>query len=1276
LLKITFLFLLVICLFITNTYNEPVYAQSVVPLYEENFINDEAEGWDFSEGWVLDSEELIGGGAGWAYYGMGAWGDGFHILEFDLTALSPEGVLHVGVHHSDVGRYLIGVDQVDEEALVVFLEKQYWEGGLKRLATWDSREETQATNKAAYGRNCSYYVSVEFGDGNFTVFLNSECEQLFLPDPILTAFDNQPLPPGAISFETLEETDYVMIDNVVLYGPQNQPQKDIIEFGECPEGELLYAENFDKSEILGWEWEDGWRLEDGSLRGEGHFFANYTQKAWYDLTLILRFFPIEGRNGIHINTRVSELGRYFLGINQEGIHLKKQLGWGRGEEFIDLTYQSTPIEWKTWHTLRFSVLDDVIIISVDGEEQLAFQDTEPLPAGGISLETLDESVVLVDELWVCGQADESPIIPPPDIDLPDLSIDDVRVESYDPVNRVMELSIFLVNYGNSPWGTANLVIKNRAGGGILIDKVLKAVDPRSDYIVSVEVDIPEAWLGRDTRFEVIVDPNNLIVEENEDNNVFITENINFQDAEFEDTEVVSAENEDAEFQDGDPGFHFQDLLLIGGAIIGSTVLFIAGRALILKIKSSLKSGKGEELTEMVGDEPEGHLKPRMREEPPETIEDEMESADEPAEIEEPSEMTGEVPDIPTDHDMDWGDFLRDDKRGYKKRSGRGVGVPKRDRGKREIIREYNKGPEAVRDVPEPDIGWEEAEMGVDELPAGVVDKKQAPRFLQAKAYDNSDPQIPKKLTKVFLADCEHLLKVWIGEIREGAIVAPEPIKLDKLPDAISWDLQIYFWEPHHAPEVQVGNLTLYKEPQPGEPDPTCQFTFLTRKDRGDFQGRLAVVYKNNVLQMLFLEGKVLSDLNQALDEDKIRLQWVEVKGLNNLDFLQKFDMVMFNESASGVGSGLTFFGGKAGLSRACGLEHFIKDMTKSLTELCSPDSTSLEDQSSDLVMLARQGRRLYNTIQEQLGGNDISPINLRSITRLQLVSEIRDVFPLELVYVYPTPKPNAGLCTKFQQAILEGKCEDCEGLDEDDIVDVVCPLGFLGMRCVIERHMIKPLRLTKSLLDGNKYQILVGLTAGGKKLSPFNSSLAAASIRVKQKSKQKLYEALQDLFPQGFEFAANWDDWREKVKKKPSTLLLVPHTEEERTIPCLEIGETKLANIEINKSILGESEEGSRPLVLLLGCVTGLPEEPYQGFALSFSKAGAAITVITLSQIHESRAVQLAEILLKQCYQSAKDHQTFSEAMLLARRTAMAKGYPEVLTLVADGDADWVLVER
>ena len=59
-----------------------------------------------------------------------------------------------------------------------------------------------------------------------------------------------------------------------------------------------------------------------------------------------------------------------------------------------------------------------------------------------------------------------------------------------------------------------------------------------------------------------------------------------------------------------------------------------------------------------------------------------------------------------------------------------------------------------------------------------------------------------------------------------------------------------------------------------------------------------------------------------------------------------------------------------------------------------------------------------------------------------------------------------------------------EGLSDEQAAKVVCPLGFLGMRCIIERHAILPLQKTDAILQGKDYALRVGLTVGGKKINP------------------------------------------------------------------------------------------------------------------------------------------------------------------------------------------------
>jgi hypothetical protein len=354
------------------------------------------------------------------------------------------------------------------------------------------------------------------------------------------------------------------------------------------------------------------------------------------------------------------------------------------------------------------------------------------------------------------------------------------------------------------------------------------------------------------------------------------------------------------------------------------------------------------------------------------------------------------------------------------------------------------------------------------------------------------------------------------------------------------------------------------------------------------------------------------------------------------------------------------------------LEQGIQDLVAALREAGAPGKPSLAARKDSLLILANLGNLLYATILEQLGAGNEALFHLRDVQRLQLVSAVRDVFPLELVYVYPPPNPDAELCPNAQQAIQMGMCTVCEGLDEEAGAKVLCPAGFLGLRSIIERHAIQPLQQTEAVLQGSDFLLRVGLTAGNKTIDPLKSSLCAASAAVTGANKKKLTASLKALFPNTFDFADTWVDWKSKIKDQ-TILVLIPHHFTDRGIPTLEIGSSKLWKTGINASVVGASKE-VRPLVLLIGCETAVSDAPYQGFAAAFSQAGAAITVMTLSPIHESHAIPLTEILVNQLSQSAQVQATFSEALLQARRTAMAAGYAEALTLVADGDADWVLV--
>jgi hypothetical protein len=107
-------------------------------------------------------------------------------------------------------------------------------------------------------------------------------------------------------------------------------------------------------------------------------------------------------------------------------------------------------------------------------------------------------------------------------------------------------------------------------------------------------------------------------------------------------------------------------------------------------------------------------------------------------------------------------------------------------------------------------------------------------------------------------------------------------------------------------------------------------------------------------------------------------------------------------------------------------------------------------------------------------------------------------------------------------------------------------------------------------------------------------------------------------------------------------------------------------------------ENGAPPLVLLLGCETGVPERQFANFVNRLRNRGAAIVVATGAKIHSLHAVPVAKQFLTRIEEAAgKDGDaTFGEVMLAVRRQMLADGIPMVLTLNAFGDADWRIAKQ
>lgn len=164
--------------------------------------------------------------------------------------------------------------------------------------------------------------------------------------------------------------------------------------------EALYTEDFEAGAVEGWELEQGWRVDqDGGnlvLSGEGHHWTRLQRgQEWTDYSFKSRLKLIRG--GIHLNYRVSEEGRYFIGFREDGLYLNKEAPWGK---FFGLAVSDVRIGFDGWHDIEIRGEGGKIQVYVDGLLAIDVIDDTPLTAGSIAFETIDDSFAYIDNVEV------------------------------------------------------------------------------------------------------------------------------------------------------------------------------------------------------------------------------------------------------------------------------------------------------------------------------------------------------------------------------------------------------------------------------------------------------------------------------------------------------------------------------------------------------------------------------------------------------------------------------------------------------------------------------------------------------------------------------------------------------------------------------------------------------------------------------------------------------------------------------------------------------------
>jgi plastocyanin len=553
------------------------------------------------------------------------------------------------------------------------------------------------------------------------------------------------------------------------------------------------------------------------------------------------------------------------------------------------------------------------------------------------------------------------------------------------------------------------------------------------------------------------------------------------------------------------------------------------------------------------------------------------------------------------------------------------------------------------------------------------------RWLQAQVFELPPGGRQKiRRTNALRANALHSLDVRVGPADQEWLTPPEESAFPE--DKLTWKngvshLQVVFSEPNHSPEPQTREIVLPREGS----STTCQFNFAPRDDVPRFRGRVIVLHGNRVLQTALLEGNVVSNPDQfPYLKLNFGIESIIQPNLSNLSSRKAFDLAFVANRTVDDSPGLTTIAGElAVFSSLAKIEIPIKKITSLLESVVKyPENypKSIEDEKNVawLRALALGGKGLYDWIViDQIGEK-----KLPNISRIQLVSRVDEYLPLEFIYDMPAPKPDAPLCPKWHEALGEGQCEECKIRGTLAPADFVCPIGFWGLRLIIERHSIDP--YNKEDLKGYDFLLKGEPIDGRQDLRVLKSAVFAASDKVDEEvpQSQEVFRVLQEVTHHKVEQVTTLEQWTQAiVTLQPSLIVLLTHISQSTADPeqtQLEIGKgVGLPQVYIDRQYILPSEDAPRPVVLLLGCTTMSTAMSFRSFAASFRRKGAAIVLSTITEVLGRHVAPISAQLVNNLEQAAEKGLSLGDALVLVRRKALVDGIPMVLSLVAIGDADW-----
>ena len=590
----------------------------------------------------------------------------------------------------------------------------------------------------------------------------------------------------------------------------------------------------------------------------------------------------------------------------------------------------------------------------------------------------------------------------------------------------------------------------------------------------------------------------------------------------------------------------------------------------------------------------------------------------------------------------------------------------------------------------------EAAQALRQEAAQAHAEQAAVRHLQQQSWVKSRNGRLRQIHNAYVVGEPVLLKVRIGSQQasgwqSGSHAFPDQ---ELPPNEDSHRLTVLFHEPGQLDAPLQQDITL---PRTGE-STEALFDFVPRR-AGAFLARIAVLHRNRVLQTAQLRAQVVSARNAAgrrriaLDtEAEVRHDW------SSLDGRRRFDLALVAGApdADGTPRVTSVSGGKAWATDLTGVQQVAAEISTLLSAVAHNtlghgQGLDAEDNPQLLLDLAFSGRELYaQLVLDQLAQNREGVLDVRSeqVGHIQLVQTRSDaVIPLEFVYDYELGTgAEASVCPQHREALVQGHCSpDCEGQRHPG--RHVCPMGFWGLRKVIERHVQDAPQAADA---GHPLVVLSEPTQARQKLHVQAGAVVGHSGRVAGGSLDGLLQELRAHLQGSVERVKDWGEWATAVQAHaPQLLVAFPHNTGSGSTRGLELGNSTIRTRGIRFYPVGAVEGaaaqgpwhvrrpgGDPPLVLLLGCDTAGSTEPFSSHVSAFRQAGAAVVVSTIATVLGAHAVEVgtrivADLLEQVAASQGQPH--LGELLRQAKCRALLASQPMALCVVAFGDADWRL---